>query len=117
MALAQGGVDPLPGALTAPLGKVVEHPRPGRILVRHRAPLAASAQKVKHRLDNAAQPEELRVTGLLAWCDERSENGPFLVAQVGRVRMSIHPNHMAAASRPSYASRADLCATYLLDRI
>jgi hypothetical protein len=98
MALAQRGVDPLPGALIAPLGNVVEHRGPGRILVRHRAPLAASAQEVKHGLHNAAQPEELGVAGLLAWCDERSENGPFLVAQVGRVRVRVHPNQMATAS-------------------
>src|SRR4051812_17679594 len=30
VALAQGGIDPLPGAETAPLGVVVEHGAPGR---------------------------------------------------------------------------------------
>ena len=44
---------------------------------------------------DAAQPEELRMAGLLAWRDERSENGPFLVAQVGRVGMSVYPNHIS----------------------
>ena len=66
--------------------------------MRHCAPLAASAQKVKHSVHDTAQPEELRMTSLLAWRDERPENGPFFIAQVGQVRMSIHPHQMATAA-------------------
>ena len=55
MALAQDGVDPLPGAVTAPLGVVVEDRRPGREVVRQGTPLAAQGCST---LWNAEEVEE-----------------------------------------------------------
>src|ERR687894_1116364 len=48
--LAQPGVDPLPGAGAPPSAVVVVDGRPGREVVRQRAPLAARAQQVERRI-------------------------------------------------------------------
>jgi hypothetical protein len=110
VALAQGRVDPLPGALAAPLGVVVEHRRPGREVVRQGTPLAARPQQIEHGVGDAAQLKDLRAPGLLAGSNERPEDGPFFVGQVGRIGISIHPDQMVAQPLPSYASGSGQCA-------
>jgi hypothetical protein len=63
-----------------------------------RPPLAAGAQQIEHRVNDAAQLKLLWVSGLFAWRDERPQNGPLFIGQVGWVRMRIHPAEVAMLS-------------------
>jgi hypothetical protein len=98
VSLAQDGIDPLPSALAAPFGVVVEHRRPGREVVRQGAPLASGAQQVEHRVHDAAQLKDLRASSLRSGCNERPEDGPFFTGQLRWVSESLHPAQMAMTS-------------------
>jgi hypothetical protein len=54
-ALAQGDVDPLPGAVDAPGPEVMVDGLPGRELVREQAPGTATTRDVKDCLEDLAQ--------------------------------------------------------------
>ncbi len=85
--------------------------------MRQGSPLASGAQQVEHRIHDAAQLKHLRVAGLLAGCNERREDGPLFIAQVGRVRVSIHPPEMVTDARQNDAFRTDRRAIKLLNSL
>ncbi|MBV8871012.1 MAG: transposase [Acetobacteraceae bacterium] len=64
----------------------------------HETDTAEHAAHLVRRTALSEQLEEPRMTGLPVRGDERPENGPFFVAQVGWVRVSVHPKQMATAS-------------------
>ena len=89
--IAQAVVYPLDGSIVAPLGEVVVDAVPlGEVAGQH-APLAAGAEQVEHRVEHVAQAElPLASTGL-GRGQQRFDEQPLLIAEVGRV-VGSHAN-------------------------
>jgi hypothetical protein len=81
----QGVVDPLLGAVVPPLGEVVVDGALGRQVVRQHVPLAAGAVEIEQGVEHLPHVVSPGPADLLDG-DQRLDDRPLLVAEVGGVR-------------------------------
>ncbi len=102
VSLAQGGIDALPSTGIAPLGIMVIDRAPGRVFARHHAPLDAGPHEIEDGVDNAAQVMTARPSRSLRLQEEWFKNYPLLIAQVGKIKGSLHPPEMGIRKAAAY---------------
>jgi hypothetical protein len=79
---------PLPGAVFAPLPKVVIDDPPGRQVMGQQAPGAASAQQIENAVEHLPLGVFLRAAARLGLGHEMLDQLPCLVGEIGRVRLA-----------------------------
>ena len=83
----QGVHHVLPGAVVAPLGEVVVDGALGREVVRQHVPLAARTVDVEDGVEDLSHVHLPRPSGEIDG-DERLDQGPLVVTEVGRVGLA-----------------------------
>ena len=83
--LSEAGIEPIPGAIEPKEPEVVIDGLSGRELAGEEPPLTAGAEEVKDRVtDGAQRPLPRSPAGFRRW-EQRREDRPFGVGQVGRI--------------------------------
>ncbi len=91
---AQRRVDPAPDTRLPPAPELVADAAPGRDLMRQQAPGHAAAQHGQHRVDNDPPIVPTGSTTPGGRLQQRCQDRPFGVAEVGVIRLSTHPTQL-----------------------
>src|SRR5262245_48090123 len=86
--LPQGVEHLLPGAVVAPLAEVVVHRAFKEQVVGQQVPLAAGTVLVKQRIHDLTHLDSTGMAPRFGCRDERLEDLPLVVRQIGRVRLT-----------------------------
>src|SRR5262245_40508576 len=97
----------LESAVDAKTAEVVIDRRPGRELSRQQAPGATTPEHVEDAVEDEAQRPLARASGRLGWREQRSQDDPLGIGQVGRIQQrGVHrgpplpPSHASPPSPP-----------------
>jgi hypothetical protein len=91
--------DRLPGAVVTPAGEVAGHRALGEQVVGEHVPLAAGAVEVEQRVEDLAHVDRAGPAAGLGRGDQRPEDRPLVVGEVGRVG----PTHGGRSRGPGVA--------------
>ena len=93
--LAPQHIDELgPSAVVAPLGEILVHGALGKQVVGEHVPLATAAVQVENRVDDLPHIHGPRPTSVLGFRNQRFENRPLCIGQVGRIRLPYQRFHV-----------------------
>src|SRR5208337_1291322 len=83
-----------PSAVVAPLREVFVHSTLGKQVMREHVPLATGAIEVLDRVDDLPHIDDTRPTAVLARWNQRLQDGPLCVGQVGRIGFAYWRVHV-----------------------
>src|SRR5262249_48903660 len=89
-AVAKGVVDPRPGAVVAPLVKVVVAGAPGGEVMGHHPPGATAAEDVEDTVEDIAELDRARPASRLGGWEKALEAFPLGAGQIGRIGFAFH---------------------------